>query len=512
MLVKVNGEEINIPKDSTIEDAIVKTNAPYVPGNIVCVIKGQSELEGNVNKYRIKTQKGSIIIELKDNAESKPLIDFWKNHYKEFENLKIRWSNTNEVAIGPTSSNFKPSKKSYKYEEKDVLLSLSGFSNDATHIIIAKEDIENIYGVPEGTNNGVFAKVIGGIRTLQQLIDDDKIDKIEPVIERQTITESSSISKLDTKLEEGNQLFTYCLVDINTNSPQSAEQFFSLIQNNTLNVGYESNTFIGEYGLEGIGKPPEDIADRERGLVTIRNEGKGKGRIYIYRESRVRSENHTTIGKISKGMELVDIAKQGDNITIKSTPEPIKILTKTQKQVEEELKKHNIQQERIGITEDNAIIVEQIPDNTIDIIKKGKVQTKGLNKEDIIIIDLADEAPRTKAYFDKLTGLVEKPIGTLEVYFAVKDMGVFMFSGDDKEAKGLLPENTPTDKVEAGKIGITNMSRKNVGVIGIRIEDNEEFGPTAEPFEGTNIVGEVISDLEPISKLKDGDIVYIKRQ
>ena len=61
MLVKVNGEEINIPKDSTIEDAIVKTNAPYVPGNIVCVIKGQSELEGNVNKYRIKTQKGSII-------------------------------------------------------------------------------------------------------------------------------------------------------------------------------------------------------------------------------------------------------------------------------------------------------------------------------------------------------------------------------------------------------------------------------------------------------------------
>ena len=211
-------------------------------------------------------------------------------------------------------------------------------------------------------------------------------------------------------------------------------------------------------------------------------------------------------------MELIDIAKQGDKITIKSTPEPINILTKTQKQVEEELKKHNIQQERIGITDDDAIIVEQIPNNTIDIIKKGKVQTKGLNKKDLVIVDLTDKAPRTKTYFNKLTGLIEKPIGTLEVYFAVKDMGVFMFSGDNKEAKGLLPENTPTDKVKAGQIGITNMSRKNVGVIGIRIEDNEEFGPTAEPFDGTNIVGEIISDLEPISKLKDGDIIYIKNK
>ena len=302
MLVKVNGEEINIPENSTIQDAIDKTNAPYIPGNIVCVIKGQSELEGNVNKYRIKTQKGSIIIELKENNETQQLVDYWKKHYKNFENLKIRWSSTSEVAIGPVTSDFEPSKESYKYEEKDVLLSLSGFSKEATHIIFAKENIENIYGVPEGTGNGVFARIIGGIRTLQQLVDDDKITKIEPVIERQTITDSSSISKLDTKLEEGNQIFTYCLVEVNNNSPLSVEQFFSILPDNTIKVDYDSNTFIGEYGLEGISKPAEEITDRERGIVTLRNTGKGKGRIYIYREGRVRSESHTTIGKISKGM------------------------------------------------------------------------------------------------------------------------------------------------------------------------------------------------------------------
>ncbi len=511
MLVKVNGEEINIPENSTIQDAIDKTNAPYIPGNIVCVIKGQSELEGNVNKYRIKTQKGSIIIELKENNETQQLVDYWKKHYKNFENLKIRWSSTSEVAIGPVTSDFEPSKESYKYEEKDVLLSLSGFSKEATHIIFAKENIENIYGVPEGTGNGVFARIIGGIRTLQQLVDDDKITKIEPVIERQTITDSSSISKLDTKLEEGNQIFTYCLVEVNNNSPLSVEQFFSILPDNTIKVDYDSNTFIGEYGLEGISKPAEEITDRERGIVTLRNTGKGKGRIYIYREGRVRSESHTTIGKISKGMELIDIAKQGDSITIKSTPEPIKILTKTQKQVEEELKKHNIQQERTGVTDDNAIIVEQTPSSTLEIIKEGKVQTKGLKEEDLIVIKLDDNAPRTKAYFEKLTGLIEKPIGTLNVYFAVEDMGVFMFYGDNKEAKGLLPENTPDKMVKAGSFGVTNMSRKNVGVIGIRTIDNDEFGPTAEPFEGTNIVGEVTSNLEQFSKLKDGDTIYVKK-
>ena len=139
-----------------------------------------------------------------------------------------------------------------------------------------------------------------------------------------------------------------------------------------------------------------------------------------------------------------------------------------------------------------------------------KMARKGLNKENLVLIKIVDNAPRTRWYFDKLTGLVEKPIGTLDVYFAVKDMHIFMFKGDDKEAKGILPENTPNNTVKAGSIGITNMSRKNLGIIGIRTEDNDEFGPTAEPFEGTNIIGEVVSDINVIKNLKDGDTVYIK--
>ena len=510
MLVKINGEDIDIPEGSTIEEAIDIANAPYSPGSLVCLIKGQSELEGNINKYKIKSPKGSVIIELLDTPEAKPLVDFWKSRYADFNGLSIRWANNSEVAVGPVTTDFKPSKENHEYRDRDVLLSLSGFSRDATHIIFAKDDTENVYGVPEGTGNGVFAKVIGGIRTLRNLTDDDDVTSIEPIIERSTVTDSSSVNELSTELKEGNQLFTYCLVEPNTQSPKSVEQFFSVIYDNKIKVDYESNTFIGEFWLQGITKPVEEISERERGTVTLRNTGKGKGKIYIYREDRVRVGSHTTIGKVVKGMELIDIAKYGDVITIHSNPEPIKTLTKTQKEVEEELNARGIKQERTGITDDNAIVVEQIPNDTMDIIKQGSVQTKGLNKENLVLIKIVDNAPRTRWYFDKLTGLVEKPIGTLDVYFAVKDMHIFMFKGDDKEAKGILPENTPNNTVKAGSIGITNMSRKNLGIIGIRTEDNDEFGPTAEPFEGTNIIGEVVSDINVIKNLKDADTVYIK--
>ena len=88
-------------------------------------------------------------------------------------------------------------------------------------------------------------------------------------------------------------------------------------------------------------------------------------------------------------------------------------------------------------------------------------------------------------------------------------MNIFMFKGDTKEAKGLVPENTPVEIIEAGEIGITNMAKKNLGYVGVRTEDNSEFGPTGEPFNSTNLVGKFVSNIESLNKLKDGDKLYI---
>ncbi len=66
MNVRVNGEEIGLPEGSTIRDAIETAEAPYIEGCIISVIKGKEEVEKYVNKYKIKTSKGSIIIELNE--------------------------------------------------------------------------------------------------------------------------------------------------------------------------------------------------------------------------------------------------------------------------------------------------------------------------------------------------------------------------------------------------------------------------------------------------------------
>ena len=218
MLVKINGENIDVAEGSTIQDVIDETNAPYTPGSIVCLIKGKKELEKNISKYKIKTNKGSIIIQLDESEEAKPLIDVWKNQYGEFVDLAIRWSTPTEVAIGPIVTDLEPTSDEYKYFEGDVVLSLSSFSNESTHLIMLKENTTNVYSVPP-YNKGIFARIIGGKKTLENLTDDDSVIGIEPIIERSTTTDSASISDLTTVLEEGNELYTYISFEIDEESP-----------------------------------------------------------------------------------------------------------------------------------------------------------------------------------------------------------------------------------------------------------------------------------------------------
>ena len=508
MLIKVNGEEIEVADASTIQDVIAETNAPYTPGSIICLIKGKKELEKNIGKYKIKTNKGSIIIQLDESEEAKPLVEVWKNQYEEYVDLDIRWSTPTEVAIGPIVTDLEPTSDEYKYFEGDVVLSLSSFSNESTHLIMLKENTTNVYSVPPH-NKGIFARVIGGKKTLDNLTDDDKVTGIEPILERSTTTDTASVSDLSTILEEGNELYTYISFEIDEASPICVEHLFSLIKDGRIKVSYDSESFIGFYELAGIDKPKENTTQRTRGTITVRNNGVGVGKLFIYRENRVLTPNHTTVGRIVNGMEIIDIAKENDFITVKSEQQRLMLLNKTQKIASEMLSKAGIEHIIDGIIDDDAIIVEQNPKHTIDILKEGRVITKAVNKEDLCTIKFVDNAPRSVKYFKFLSGLLENPIGKIKVHFAVPGMHMVIFEGDKKLAKGLVPENNPVDKVIRGQIGITNMASKSAGLIGIRFEDNSEYGPTAESFEATNIIGDITSDYDYIEQLKEGVEVYV---
>ena len=508
MLIKINGEEMDVADASTIQDVIDETNAPYTPGSIVCLIRGKKELEKNINKYKIKTTKGSIIIQLNESEEAKPLVDVWKSQYEDFVDLDIRWSTPTEVAIGPIVTDLEPTSEEHKYYEGDVVLSLSSFSNESTHLIMLKENTTNVYSVPP-YNKGIFARVIGGRKTLNGLTDDDKVTSIEPIIERSTTTDSASVSDLSTVLEEGNELFTYISFEIDEESPVCVEHLFSIIKDGRIRVSYDSESFIGFYELEGLEKPKEHSTKRSRGTMTVRNEGKGVGKLFIYRESRVLTPNHTTVGRIVNGMEIIDIAKENDFITVKSEQQRLMLLSKTQKEATEILSAVGVEHLIDGLVDDDAIIVEQNPKHTIDILKEGSVITKSVKKEDVCSVKFVDDAPRSVRYFKLLSGLLENPVGQIKVHFSVPGMHILIFEGDKKAAKGLIPENNPVEKVIRGQIGITNMASKSAGLIGIRFEDNSEFGPTAEAFEATNIIGEVTSDYEYLENLKEGVVVYV---
>ena len=507
MQVKVNEENVDLPDGSTIRDAIEATRAPYIPGCVLGMVQGKEDVERHVNKFNIKTNKGSIIIELLDNAPEN-LIKIWKERYSDFAGLSIRWTTSQEVAIGPIVTKMEPTRESYPYNRWDVLFSLSGFTADATHILLSKSKHEATYGSPK-ENRGVFGRVVGGKRTMMNLTNQDQVLKITPIIERESIIKSAAITNLETQMSPGNQIFTYVLVKPNPKSPQSVEHFYALQKEGKLRINYDSNSFVGFYGLQGLEKPSEYIDQRKRGTITLRNVGRGVGRVYIYREDRVSTPSHNIIGKVDKGIELLDMARYGDDVTVITQPSRIMTLSITQKDAEELLSQIGVKQIREGLQDDQAVVVRQEPHYTMDIIAQGEVKTFGIQAEELVHLELNQPAPNSTWYFKKITGLLDSPVGSLQVHFAFPGMKLLMFKENPQESKGLIPENIPHEKVLAGEIGVTNMSRRHIGMIGVRFEDNNEFGPTGEPFEGTNIIGRVLKGMENLENYKEGDTIYV---
>ena len=56
MLIKINGEEMNVAEGSTIQDVIDESNAPYTPGSIICVKKNLKRMSANLKLKQHRDQ------------------------------------------------------------------------------------------------------------------------------------------------------------------------------------------------------------------------------------------------------------------------------------------------------------------------------------------------------------------------------------------------------------------------------------------------------------------------
>jgi len=292
----------------------------------------------------------------------------------------------------------------------------------------------------------------------------------------------------------------------------NSEHFLVLTEKGTLPITEVTESYSACSKNLDVSLIAEKSAIREPGVVTVRHEGSGMGRVYFYKTRRQISNFHTRIGQVTSGFELLKLAPAKSLLTVVTDPPRVMVIGMTQAMGAKVLGSFGLKQVRKGDLEDDAIIVEQEPELTMQALHEPEVETLGVRPEKVndITID-EDKAVQTARYIRKMTGLSHKPIGTLKVHFTFEDMPMVTFDGNYSEAGHLVPENEFKGTVLRGELGVTNMSRPNRGLIGIRLQASEEFGPTGEEPYGTNLAGKVVSDLDALMRdLKDGDIIYLR--
>ena len=499
--IEVNEQKLDVNDGSTLKDAIDKSSAYYIPDTTIGILKGGTTKEEATPEYKIFTNRGEFSIELMGD------LTLWDKYNSGLVNAKAHWETNNSIAFGPFETDVVPKIAERKYNRYDVFFGTGGYDAKNTYLMFSKNKHVSDYGSPAGDAVG---RVISGKETIAKLRQGDTILKIEPVIKWETLVDKITTSDLSTKLEDGMKIFTYCNVDLFDESPEGAEHFLGLIRRQTFNVDMFTNSFLSDDALHGETCPYEHWEARSEGSVVVRTAGVGFGRTFIYKEDRTSSAVHSVVGHISKGIELVKIAEKGSKIAVTSNPKRILLIGMSFDEAEKLLNERGIKLEKKGYTEEDAVIVEQEPDTTMEMIKGGVVTGLGVKSDHIINVKFYDElAPQTLDFLRHSLRLKDRPLGPLPVFFTYENTYLFRTEKGAESYKEIIPENTPKTKVLAGDIGVTNQAAKRYGMIGVRLIDDDKYGPSGEKFECTNIIGKVVEP-ERLKIVEEGDTIYIR--
>ena len=499
--IEINGQKLEVKEDTSLKVTIELTRAFYIPGTTVGILKTGTKKEEATSEYKIITTRGEFRIELLGDSS------MWNKFNYRFIDMKAHWETRDAIAFGPFETDILPNRIEQKYNRYDLFFGTGGYDAKNTYLMFAKDKHISDYGSPK---DAVIGKVISGRNIIAKLKQGDTLIKIEPVIKWETLLDMSSTQDLNFKLEDGMKIFTYFKVDMVNEAPEGAEHFLALIRKKIFDVDTFSNSFISDDALIGEGCQYEHWDARTDGAVAIRTDGLGNGRVYIYKEDRTSSAVHSVVGHVSQGIELIKIAPAGSKLAVQSNPERVMIQGMSFAEAEKMLNGRGLKLEKRGYTGDDAIIVEQEPDTTIGIIKAGAVTALGVNSNKIINVKFYDDlAPKTLDFFRHSLRLKDRPLGPLPVFYTYENTFLFRSEKEAEAYKEINPENTPKTKVAAGEIGVTNQAAKRYGIIGVKLTDDEKYGPTGEKFECTNIIGKVIQP-ERLKGIKVGDVVYIR--
>ncbi|MDD1700121.1 MAG: methanogenesis marker 3 protein [Methanoregula sp.] len=502
--IHLDGERMDESEGSTLRSIL----SHHPPGCSVGIIRQSTQEQAKTGYLKISTTAGEVSIETAgrsaDFLESPEIV----------ETLNLHWGDRYATAFGPFPSSLHPLRKPHLYERGDVILGCGGYEPARSYLIFSKTRHSADHGADE--SGGVIGKVISGRAVLERWSTGDRINKIEPVISWADTSRSYTTTDLSLILEDGMQIVTrvnviaqgYTPERITTEAAGSVEHMLRALQSGRFTVGRATSTFILDPRLAGTPDIETEFRrPRREGTVTVRTQGKLEGGIYIYRDDVPSSLVHSVVGQVVHGIELVKLAKEQDILAISVLPQRIDLLGLPLIKAKEIISAQEImfEADKDG---GERIVVSQEPGNTLDVLKEKRVAVTTAPLEKVIDITLDDEkAPVSCDIFRRITGLKEHDAGMLPVFFKFDD--VVLFKSPIPPGIKINPENPPKDEAPAASLAITNDSRKGAGLIGVRLSANKEFGPTSEPFEGTNIIGRVI-DTEKLKKVKEKENVYIR--
>jgi len=503
MKAVVNGKEKDLPDGASVAQAI--EGEPYVPGSSVALIRPMDAQRKLTNEYMVKTPRGCFIIELNGSKYS----EAWKRLYNDVIGKNLRWQTSRLHAFGSFPTQFEKSRGTTDYKRYDCFFALGGYDTDTTYLMVARVDMSDDLGLQDA----VFGRVTRGRHILDLMREGDIIEHIEPVVLRMTSQDAFSVTDLDVPVEDGMLIETFIGVKLDERSPLCCEHFLVVTSEGSLPIDEKGFSYTASEANMDTSLGQEHSEVRHPDSVTVRHKGHQAGKIYFYNQVRQLNRSHNLVGKVTNGHNLVHLVPLKGRVLVRSDPLRIMTIGKTQAQAQEFLESIGKVQKRTGDTADDAIVVEQEPEMTIYAYKEKEVETMGVPKDKVFPLTMDPEAsPWTVRYFRKVTGLDHKPVGTMRVHFTFEGMPMITFEGNPKLAADLYPEKTFEGHCYRGDVAITNMSRPQRGLMGIRLEDSDEFGSTGEEPHGTNLLGRFIGDLTAMmSSISEGDIVYVRR-
>ncbi len=499
--IQHDGARRELPDGATLGDLCEGLDPRFA----VAVIRPSTTEAAATANVRLLTTAGEVTVEVAPGARfSDPAT---------LAGAKVGWADRNSVAFGPFSSAIAPARRTHQYRRGDVILGCGGYDPARSYLICARTRHTADYGA--GEDGGVVGTIVAGRAVVDRLASGDQLETIQPVLSWADTSRSFTTTDRSLAIEDGMEIVTrigvaaegYGASGIETATASSVEHLLLALEAGEFLVTRTASTHITEERLVGTAVPVEEPRGRREGCVTARTSGARRGCLYIYREDVPSSPFHTIVGRVGHGLELVKLAREGDRLAVSCEPARFDLLGLPLETATRLASDRSIAF-TVDRTEGDRVVIGQTPGTTLEVLATGAVSVTTVPLSDVVDIRLDERAaPDSVAVFRRITGLKYHAIGTLPFFFSFED--VFLFKPKLPTDVRLHPENPPVGESPANAIAITNDARKGRGMVGIRLSTSPEFGPTSEPFEGTNLIGEVI-DIGKLRRMKEGKIVYIR--